>query len=182
MPSHTPLPDFLLVDWFKKDLVIIDAPASAQKKQEPAVVIKKNKEWKVLGDHKKKITVLVNEPDVAFLPEEEFNLLSGILKACHLSMVDVALINLAQTEVTYPELKERSQPQFLLMFQVSTSDIELPFSIPYYQLQQYDNCQLLQAASLRSMLGESMAAKEEKNKLWQLLKKMFSSFMSNKND
>ena len=178
MPNNTHLPDFLLAEWFKKDLVLIDDPVTAVKKQEPAAPVKKSKEWRVLGDHLKRITILVNETDVVFLPEEEFTLLSGILKACHLSMADVALVNLAQTEVTYRELKERLQPQFLLLFQVSTADIELPFSIPAYQLQQYDNCQLLQAASLRTMLGEGMASKEEKNKLWQILKKMFSSFIS----
>ncbi len=173
MKTSPTLPPFVLANWYQNDLVLISKETGAegtpkkQKESQHRVAIKQ------LGDNNKNVTVIIKNSEVAFLPEEEFSLLSNILKACNLTMADIALVNLAQTPVHYTEIKKQLNPSHLLLFDLSTSDIELPFSIPAYQLQAYDRCQLLVSAPLRMMLEQTMKAKEEKNKLWNALKKMF---------
>lgn len=173
MDTSPRLPAFILADWYKNDLVITgDTKQSftAPKKREPVVI-------KSLGDHHQKVTILVNSSDVAFLPEEEFTLLSNILKACNLTMADVAIVNWYRTPAIFSEIKQQLGPTYLLLFQVTTADIELPFSIPQYQIQPYDQCELLQSASLHEMLGETEISKSEKAKLWSALRKMLGSFI-----
>ena len=179
MNSSPRLPAFILADWYKNDLVITgDVKTVAResippvKKREP-VVIKK------LGDHLQKVTILVNTSEAAFLPEAEFTLLSNILKACNLTMADVAIVNWYRTPANFTEIKQQLGPKYILLFRVSTAEIDLPFSIPLYQIQQYDQCELLQSASLEQMLGETEASKSEKSKLWSALRKMLASFISN---
>jgi hypothetical protein len=179
MDTSPRLPPFILADWYKNDLVITgDATISVQKsippvKKRQPVVIKK------LGDHLQKVTILVNTSEAAFLPEEEFTLLSNILKACNLTMADVAVVNWNRTPAMFSEIKQQLGPKYLLLFRVSTAEIDLPFSIPLYQIQEYDQCKLIQSASLEQMLGDNDSSKLEKSKLWSALRKMLSSFITN---
>lgn len=177
MDTSPRLPAFILADWYKNDLVIagngytsLRKSVIPVKKREPVVI-------KQLGDHLQKITILVNSAEGAFLSDKEFTLLSNILKACNLTMADVAIVNWYRTPANFTEIKQQLGPKFLLLFQVTTSEIDLPFSIPMYQIQQYDQCELLQSASLEQMLGETDAAKLEKSKLWSALRKMWDSFI-----
>lgn len=173
------LPDFILADWYKNDLVLpATEPQSVLVTPPQEKIAAEPVEMKILGDNSQRITILVHETNAAYLPEDEFTLLTNILKACHLTMADVALINCARTPVQFTQLKEQLNPRFIILFQVNTADIHLPFSIPLYQLQHYDQCQLVQAVNLTSMLGETEAAKSEKNKLWNVLRKMFASFIN----
>ena len=175
MKSTSKLPPFVLADWYKNDLVLTKKETGAKGALKREKETKNKLAIKQLGDNKKNVTVIIKDSEVAFLSEEEFSLLSNILKACNLTMADIALVNWAQTPARYTDIKKQFSPSHLLLFDVSTADVELPFSIPAYQLQTYDRCQLLVAAPLRMMLGETMKAKEEKNKLWHALKKMFLS-------
>lgn len=117
---------------------------------------------------------MVSEKDAVYLKDESLNFLSAILGACKLNLGDVAIVNCHTEAVTYPLLQEKLQPGFLLLFGVNARDVQLPFTIPHYQIQRYDNCQILLAPALESMLGTSQEAKLEKSKLWLCLKKMFN--------
>jgi hypothetical protein len=127
-----------------------------------------------LGENKKQVTIVVNQSSIAFLTDDQFTLLTSVLKACKLNMADVSIVNLANSAKNFTQLHQTLNTRFLLLFDVATSAIDLPFSIPLYQLQSYDQCQILQATSLNTMLGEEKAAKDEKMKLWNGLRKMFS--------
>jgi hypothetical protein len=127
-----------------------------------------------LGENKKQVTIVVNQSSIAFLTDDQFTLLTSVLKACKLNMADVSIVNLANSAKNFTQLHQTLNTRFLLLFDVATSAIDLPFSIPLYQLQSYDQCQILQATSLNAMLGEEKAAKDEKMKLWNGLRKMFS--------
>ena len=50
---------------------------------------------KFLGEHLKKIIVLVNDPTAVYLNETDLGLLSSILNACKLNLADIALVNIA---------------------------------------------------------------------------------------
>jgi hypothetical protein len=173
--SFMALPAFLLASFYKNKLVIRPEykaaypSAAAQTQQVPAT----ENRW-YLGENKKQVTIVVNQSSIAFLTDEQFVLLAGVLKACKLNMADVAIVNLGNGAKNFTQLQQTLNTRFLLLFDVATSTIDLPFSIPLYQLQSYDQCQILQATALNYMLGEGTAAKDEKMKLWNGLKKMFS--------
>lgn len=169
--SKYQLPDFIFPELYKQHLVIIPGektPHHIAIGTTPAVA----REW-FLGNNQKRITILVNEKGAAYLQDEALQFLSSILGACKLNLGDVAIVNNANDPVSYAQLKEKLSPSFLLLFDVTAQAVQLPFTVPFYQVQQYDQCQFLLAPSLEKMLGNGQEAKLEKSKLWLSLKKMF---------
>ena len=127
-----------------------------------------------LGNNGKNCTILVYEPNAAFLNEESLDFLTKILGACKLNMGDVAVINMARYQAHFTEIKNDLNPKTCLLFNVTTASIKLPFLIPPYQVQQFDACKFLIAPSLTKFYGDSTAAKLEKTKLWVSLKSLFN--------
>lgn len=167
------LPDFLIAELYKNSLVIMDnEPKLAERKTEPNKAITE-RQW-FLGSNLRKITLLVHENEAVYLPDDSLQFLSNILGACQLNLGDVAIVNHSNDPVTYAFLKETLAPACLLLFGVTAHDAELPFTIPHYQVQQYDDCQILLAPPLHTFLGNTQGDRLEKSKLWLCLKKMFS--------
>lgn len=173
------LPNFIIADLYKDSLVILDnkegkdAAKPAQVKQEQ--VLKNTKpatKW-FLGDHAKKITILVKEDNGVFLNDESLAFLSTILAACKLNIGDVAIINYQNHPINVTVLEEKLAPACIILFNVTAADIALPFTIPFYQVQSYGGKQFLLAPDLQLMLSNTQEAKLEKSKLWLSLKKMF---------
>ncbi len=127
-----------------------------------------------LGENGKKITILVSETDEVFLNNESLQFLLKIIGACKLTMGDIAIINVINRPMTFIEISNQLQSKFCLLFDVSTKKIQLPFSIPNYQVQHYNNCQFLLAPSIKVYYGDGENAKVEKTKLWTSLKKIFN--------
>ncbi len=189
------LPDFILADLYKNALVVLDEiqprgkilqTAEKADSNQPKQAIEPIEELLqvpgkpihqpqklYLGDNKKQITILVRESNAVYLNEDSLSFLSTILGACKLNLGDVAIVNNQAKTYQYPFLKEQLAPIYLLLFDVTTYDINLPFTIPHYQVQHYDQCSFLSAPALQGMLGSSQEAKLEKSKLWLSLKKMF---------
>lgn len=176
------LPDFVIANLYTDNLVIgndvqkvenkalpveqpVAKPIPSEKSEPP-------KQW-YLGNNGKQITILIKEPDVAYINDRHLQFLSNILNACKLNLGDVALVNQLNQRLLFADLKQKLQPKYLILFDVSTKEIQLPFTIPDYQVQAYDQCQFLLAPSLSAMDGDSQEAKMEKSKLWISLKKMF---------
>jgi len=167
------LPGFLIADLYKSSLVIMgEEPKTGNKITIPEKAVIETG-W-YLGSNLQKITLVVNEKEAVYLPDDSLQFLSAILGACKLNMGDVAIVNHHNNPVDYISLKEKLSPNFLLLFGVTAQALQLPFTIPYYQVQKYDNCQILLNPSLNNMLGNSQEAKLEKSKLWLCLKKMFN--------
>ena len=124
-----------------------------------------------LGNNQKKIAILVNSEAAIYLPDDELNFLLGILTACKLSMADIALVNLAKNpDMVYPALSEQLKAEKVFLFGLNAARIELPLQFPHYQVQQFNNQVYLSSLSL----SELQANKEEKMKLWNCLKIIFS--------
>ncbi|MEI6087095.1 MAG: hypothetical protein WCR66_05875 [Bacteroidota bacterium] len=136
------------------------------------VVLDSDKQW-YLGNNGKHIVVIIKETGVAFINDKHLQFLSNILNACKLNLGDIALINHSNNPNGYTELKQKLQPKFVLVFDLETKEIKLPFAMPNYQVQSHDNCKFLFASSLTKMDGDSQEAKTEKSKLWMSLKNMF---------
>ena len=160
------LPDFVLADLYKDVLV-------EQKSDHP---VKKNEvttqpqQW-FLGDNRKQVTIVVRDKEAVYLRDEWLEFLSSILAACHFNLADVAIINYTKTNCTFSELSEKTAPLFLILFDVTTQEMHLPFIVPHYQVFQHKNCSFLLAPSLQSMLDNTQG---EKRNLWTSLKRMFN--------
>lgn len=179
----TQLPGFVLADLYRNSLVIPDdaviqehtltkdvksSPGQVAVPEKPS-----RKQW-YLGDNGKQILIIVNDPDAVFLNDESLQFLSTILAACKLNLGDVAIVNLYREPLLFSFLKKNLSPRYALIFHVSLQQLQLPFTVPHYQVQQYDQCQFLTAPSLQTMLGNDADAKLEKSRLWLSLKKMFN--------
>ena len=164
------LPDFVLAELYNKSLVFVDDGT----KQKNVVENFKEPKKLYLGNYEKKIIVLVNDAENIYLSDESLHFLSGILNACKLNLAHIAVINFNNNALSFSELKKQLQPVFLLSFGITALQIELPFTMPDYQVQLYDNCRIVIAPSLTALNSETSGAITEKKKLWKSLQKMFS--------
>ncbi|MEN9298382.1 MAG: hypothetical protein RLZZ429_695 [Bacteroidota bacterium] len=167
------LPDFVLPDLYKNHLVIVNEPSVdnkiAKKKAESDV-----KSPEFLGNNLKKITILLVDHEAVFVNDQSLQFLSAILAACKLNLGDVAIVNLANNDLSYNTIKEWLSPKQMIIFDIDANEINMPFKLPFYQVQAYDQASILFAPSLSTMMGESREAKLEKSKLWLSLKNMFN--------
>jgi hypothetical protein len=165
------LPAFILAELFSNSLVdtgdIVFKPAQAKEE------VQKPKNW-YLGNNERKFVVLVNDENNIYLNEENLDFLTGILNACKLNLAHIALINFHNHAVNFQRLKKELQCEFLLSFGVKALQIELPFAMPDYQVQQYNNCQIITAPALAELNKQTAQAKTEKTKLWGSLKRMLN--------
>src|SRR4051812_16789051 len=171
------LPDFLIADLYKGSLVDLDtfkAKKAPEITEEQPVVdqetIASSEEIKILGENKKHVTIVVNQPSAVFVAEDELTFLTNILKACQLNLADIAIINLATQSLTWEAIKNQLEPVNMLLFEVEPSIIKLPFMIPQFQLQKFDNCTIMVAPSLSLLNNPAADGKLLKTKLWMSLK------------
>jgi hypothetical protein len=125
---------------------------------------------KYLGKNVKNILLIVDEKDHAFLGDDELSFLMNILNACTISMQDVALVNASNNaNVVYENLNSQFEPRIVLFLGTEPQLLNFPVQIPQYKIQAYNNQQYLCAPSLQKLASD----KEEKKKLWLVLKVMF---------
>ena len=174
------LPDFIIASLYKDSLVIADEKTAIQNKTQiknktansGTTHTPQNKKW-FLGDNKKNIVILVNDNAAVFINEEWLETLTKLLNACKLNVGDVAVINFLQHQITFNDLKQQLQPQYVLMFDVTTKNIELPFTMPHYQLQQHSGCNFITAPAITlSTNNTDETIRNEKKKLWEKLKQL----------
>lgn len=158
------LPDFVLAEMYKNN--IVSTKTEAQPKSTPIGF---------LGDNKKNIAILLQDDDAVFINDERLNFLSNILQACHLTLADVAIINIKnQPDIHYQNIVEQLQPKFILLFDININAIGFSNNLQLYQLQKINDYTIMSAAPLDKMLSKTQEAKIEKSKLWMSLKIMFN--------
>jgi hypothetical protein len=125
---------------------------------------------KYLGKNARNILIVIDEKDHAFLGDDELSFLMNILNACNVSMQDVALVNASNNaDVVYENLNAQFEPSIVLFLGTEPQLLNFPVQIPQYKIQAYNNQQYLCAPSLQKLSSD----KEEKKKLWMVLKVMF---------
>ncbi|MGF2413208.1 hypothetical protein [Ferruginibacter sp.] len=158
------LPAIVLHDLFKNSLVDLNTGVA-----KPTAA--KTTGIGFLGSNQKQITILVNDEDVLYLPDEDLNFLMGILSACKLSMADVALVNISKAgSFTYTEIEQQLQAETILLFGVTPVQLQLPLQFPHYQIQKFNSQVYLAAPALNIITAD----KAEKTMLWNCLKQIFS--------
>jgi hypothetical protein len=123
-----------------------------------------------LGKNNHQFVILVNYPDQLHLPDESFNFLGTVLKACQLNAADVAIVNLAKQAVSIEILLQQLSPRIILDFTNASIMEGLPASL--LQPMHTPNFQYLQSPSLEMLLQGGDAVKPQKKLLWEGLKQM----------
>lgn len=158
------LPKGTIQSLYKNHLVKSNTPHN------PCTSKDSEKELSVLGNNKKNITILINEPDVVYINETSLSFLTGILTACKLGLEDVSIVNMKyNNDPSYQKITESLQSKVILLFGVEPANISLPISFPAYQIQRFNNQTYLYTKSLEALKGN----KDEKTKLWNCLKSIF---------
>lgn len=158
------LPAFVIQDLFQNSLVDLTGNKIQQ-------LTGTNKELSFFGGNKQHILLLVNNPDTAFVTDEQLTFLSGILNACKLTLEDVGLLNLASYPgISYKKISDAFTPRIVMMFGILPDAIQLPFVMPEFQRQSYNNQVYLAAPTLNELENN----KELKRRLWTVLQQIFS--------
>jgi len=129
--------------------------------------------YKFLGNNRRKITVIIHSPGIAFLPDDQLNVLTRMLEACRMNIGDVAIVNHAASPVIIGQLKQQLQPEYVLLFGPAPQHIGLPMDFPVFKIQAYDGCTYLTAPSLEELVRPGDESKLLKSKLWVCLKTLF---------
>ncbi|MDQ2721526.1 MAG: hypothetical protein M3Z26_17450 [Bacteroidota bacterium] len=161
---------YLCEKMYSKSLVGI---AKKESSDDHKHTIEKNSQEKIkinsLGENEGNILFVVNSQST-FLDDGEMKLLMGLLSACKISMQGIALVNYAQnSETNYKELVEQFKPEKVMIFGISASDLDLPFTIPFFQIQKFQD----QLYMISPALSEFIDNIELKKELWNSLKKIF---------
>lgn len=167
------LPDFVLTDLYKTQLVVIGESVpegNLPKKKQVETAVRQE----FLGDNKKNISILVKDEEAVYLNDQSLQFLSAILAACKLNLGDVAIVNFHTYPSDFSGIKAWLKPSYLIVFDIQPSVLQLTFDLPNYQVQAYDQCSMLFAPSLDLLTNDSREAKLEKSKLWLSLKNMFN--------
>lgn len=189
----TILPAAVLVSLFKDSLVLPEKKILTKENEETAIITAIGKEAiattavnetvneqkvaptpiKYLGDHLKKILVIVNDPEAVYLNETDLGLLSSILNACKLTLADIALMNVAQQPLSMHEILTTLPSQLVLVFELNSTQLKIKLPTTLYKPIVLGDTHILFSSSLKSMQGMDQAAKMEKSKLWNALKLLF---------
>lgn len=166
------LTPYLLTQLYPNKLVVPDGNTSASPKQEgKPQTPNEMPAWKFLGNNEKKVLIGVHYDNAVHLPDAQLEFLMQLLKACQLSLNDVAVINLNNhPDYQYDELLRYFQSQVIFLFGLTAQQFGFPFEVPQYQIQQFANYTVLHAPALEVLQPDKAA----KTQLWAALKKIFS--------
>ncbi len=160
------LPGFVIQDLFKKTLVDLNSnekPFDYSQDEKGGL--------NFFGGNKQKVLLLVNHLGVAFASDQQLTFLSGILKACKLTFEDIGLVNIDNyPSISFKHLSETLTPKIIFMFGIIPEEIQLPFVMPEFQRQSFNNQIYLTIPSLDSLEDN----KDLKRKLWLVIQQIFS--------
>ena len=166
------LPNSVLVNLYKESIVLGIAPVNVDKKaqtEDNSPI----KPIQFLGAHQKKILILVQDTNALHLNEGDFDLLIAILNACKLTMADIALINLANTNYSLHQILTQAPSDMVLVFDIHPTQLKIKLPNKLYTPILLGTTQLLFSNNLSSMRGIDQTSKIEKTKLWTALKLLF---------
>ncbi len=179
--NNIALSDLLVTEWYRPSMLVPGNKPAQPSAPAPAITTPAptetpaplSQDYKYLGKNNKKISILVDSPDSAFLPDDQLNFLSKILEACRMNLGDVAIVNHHTTPIAINTLRQQLQPQHIILFGIEPTAIRLPINFPEFRNQPYDQCTYLSAPPLKELVPNTADAKLLKSKLWVCLKTLF---------
>jgi hypothetical protein len=167
------LPNSVLVNLYKESLVLGAVTLNVDKKVQVSPPVAEinaaiaaeeplTAPIKFLGEHQKKILVLVQDVDAVHLNERAFDLLT-----------DIALINLANKNFSLHQILTQVPSELVLVFDILPTQLKIKLPTKLYTPILLGETQLLFSNNLSQMQGIDQASKIEKTKLWTALKLIF---------
>lgn len=124
-----------------------------------------------LGGNKQHILFVAKDSENKFLADSQMKFLNDLLNACNLTMADIAFMNIyKKSDVSYRDLAKQISPKKVLLFGVDAQELDLPFEIPFFQIQNFQEQVYIVCPSLE----ELQLNKELKKQLWNCLQKVFN--------
>lgn len=164
------LPASSIVSLYGKTLVeLTEGMTSTEPMMEPAETIA----YSFKGSNNKRISLLVSFPGDLIIPEQHLQFLIRILEACKMSLGDVAILNHSQQPIDIKLLKVQLQPTRLVLFGITSVDIDLPVNFPLFNPQVYDGITYLFVPPIEQLNRENEEGKLLKSKLWVCLRQLF---------
>lgn len=123
-----------------------------------------------LGKNGKQILIVVDKPNIPFLPDGELEFLTKILTACQLGLADVAIVN--WNRLSQPDadaLATELRAQAIILFNIAPALFGLSPATPMYSVMSQENRRFAVAPAL----GEIEKSREAKQQLWMALKQLF---------
>ncbi len=157
------LPPLLHASMFKDKLVDLKKSITLDSSASTGVI-------PFLGGNKKKILFVVSGKEQKYLDDADLTFLLNLISACKISMQDIAVVNIWDTGWTQKELRNELSARKILSFGVSSTDLDLPFTIPFYQLQTFEEVQFLFCPELKKIEPDPNAKKI----LWECLRNLFN--------
>lgn len=168
----------LLHGLYRQALVVTDQPADRPASRParpvvapPAAIEPAQATLQVLGNNNRRFVILVHYPNLPYLPDDSFQFLGSVLKACQLNAADVAILNLARQEVSLAAIQDQLQPLYLVAFGGQTRLEGWPEATDFTP-QTIGSTQFLPAPALETLNQPGDAAKPLKKQLWEALKQM----------
>lgn len=125
---------------------------------------------KYLGENKRRILLLVQDPGAVHLEDKSLNFLLSILNACTLSMESVALVNMTGTGArTVEDIARELDSQSVLLFGIDPAGLGWGTVPETYQVHPQGGRTWLRADAL-SLIEADRA---QKGRLWNSLKQLF---------
>lgn len=157
------LPPHLYVSLFKNTLVDLQQEIFLEKPVNDV-------EIDFLGGNERKIVFIAKDAENKFLGDDQMKFVNDLLSACNLSMADIAFVNLYNKNIKYRDLVSKFSSQKILIFGIIAQELDLPFTIPFFQVQAFHGQTFLICPSL----DEIRQDKDLKKQLWLSLKKIFN--------
>ncbi|MDQ3278169.1 MAG: hypothetical protein M3Q06_07570 [Bacteroidota bacterium] len=158
--NNISLPSQLLADLYQHSLV-----------SDTATAVPVKAALSFLGKNGKNILIVVNKPDVPYLPDAELSFLTKVLTACQLSLMDIAIVNWSKLPQQEPAtvIKETAA-RFVILFGLDPAQFEMPAETPLFTVRTICN----RPGVMAPTLNEIESSKEAKGQLWSSLKQLFS--------
>lgn len=158
------LPPFIHQSIFKNNLIY-------NKKNHEKISSENEMKITYMGSNKKKIAFLAKDDESKFLDDPSMKFLEGLLAACKLTINDIAFINVAGNNlISYRKITTQLSVSKVLLFGVSAHQIDLPFEIPFFQIQNFQEQQYVLSPSFDELQND----KALKKQLWICLQKIFN--------
>ena len=125
-----------------------------------------------LGKNRRKLVILVHYPSDVHLSDQALEFLSAILKACQLTLADVAIVNLARQQPDLIQLVSELAPEILISFGVPQLPAGIPGNITVLTPASLPDFPYMTGPSLDELNQPQDAVKPLKRQLWEGLKSM----------
>ena len=165
-----PVTEQAIVEPSKVEELVLEEPSKMEEPEMELKTVKEQQAYDYLGKNKKQIIILSTSDKAQYLPDAELKFLTSVLKACGLTIEDVAIMNLKHQTADYAGLQSFFQCRVVLLFGLEPQRLDLPMIFPQFQLQNFSKCTYLHAPALHEIEKQ----KDQKMKLWVSLKNLFS--------